>query len=83
MGRRNAGGRATKMGPFEEPSLYFVGVHPHRKTKFLKVAEAPGADGLVFGLALCRQQHRGQYRNDGDNDQQFDQSEAARTLAAW
>ena len=75
MGRMNACGRATKMGPFEEPSLYIVGLHPHRKTKLLEVAEAPSADGLVFGPAQRRQQHRGQYRNDGDNDQQFDQSE--------
>jgi hypothetical protein len=47
----------------------------------LMVVGALGAFGLFFGLRQRGQQHRGENRDDGDHDQQFDQGEtSARSL---
>ncbi len=50
----------------------------HSQTQLFDIAQAFDPVGFGFRLAKRGQQHRRQDRDDGDDDQQLDQSEAAR-----
>ena len=52
-----------------------AGVGGKGKADLAEVVGATGSLCLVLGLAECREQQRGEDRNDGDHHEQLDQGE--------
>jgi hypothetical protein len=65
-----------------EISIVVDRVTDHRHSQLPDVTDAFHGYGLGPGLEQSRQQHAGQYRNNGDHDQQFNQGERGSTVAA-
>ena len=57
-------------------------IHHHRQIDLFKIIKALGLDGAGLGLRQRGQQHGGEDRNDGDDHQQFNQSERHSFAAA-
>ena len=55
--------------------LLFIGIHQDSQSYLLKIAQALSLFGLALRLAQRRQQHPGEYRNNGDNDEKLNQCE--------
>src|SRR5882724_1164119 len=58
-------------------SLVVIHVAHKRQGNLMDVGKAPRLLGLLTGFAQCRQQHRRQNSNDGDDHQQFNQGKCA------
>ena len=57
------------------PVVVIAGVGGKGKADLAEVVGATGSLCLVLGLAECREQQRGEDRNDGDHHEQLDQGE--------
>jgi hypothetical protein len=67
-------------GPVGE-SAGFTNIHVQTQPELSEIAFAPGRVSLGFGLHDGRQKERCQNRDDGDDDEQFDQSKRLRWKA--
>ena len=92
---RDAGCNGAGRGGVDERDTALIGrnlpgvgaTEVHREgaegqTDVLEVVDAGDAVGARLGLGQSRQEHAGQNRDDGDNDEQLDQRESAETLFA-
>jgi len=59
----------------DHDAIVVVRVHGEGRSKLFAVADAGCHAGFFTGLGKRGQQHGGEDRNDGDDDQQFDQGE--------
>ena len=57
--------------------MEIVRIHRQPQTELSKVVGASRPQSTVFGVAERGQEHRRQNRDDGDDDEEFNQSEAA------
>ena len=61
--------------------IAIVSVDKHGEAKLAHVAGAANAARVFLRLAQCRQEQRGEDRDNGNNDEQFNQGEAGTTFA--
>ena len=57
--------------------MVVVSVHLPSQRQLLMVGQALNALGLELGFSQGRQKHRRENRDDGDDDQQFNEGEGA------
>ena len=58
-------------------------IHAHAEDDLLQVVDAADGTGLLTGLRKGRQQHGSQNRDDGDDNQKFDQGEMTILFHGW
>jgi hypothetical protein len=59
-----------------------IGEQAHRDPDLAQLADALDLPGLVLGALQGREEQPSQNRDDGDDDQQFDQGERVKSLRA-
>src|SRR5579871_1072194 len=63
-----------------EPPVVVIGVHDHCGSDLFEITHANCAATFFAGLIQGRQKHRGEYADDGDDDEEFDQCEGTRRV---
>ena len=71
-----AGQRGFQVAPVGETAAVVGEIHRAGQADLFQVGKADRLLAFLFGACQRRQQHRGENRDDGDDDQQFDQREA-------
>lgn len=62
---------------FRKSLIVVIGIHEHREHDLALIGFADGTLALFLCLAQCWEQHRSEYRYDGNDNKQFNQSESS------